>query len=132
MKIVATGFGDPQLLQAVPTENPPPGRGEVSIQVRAGGQPPRLQDVQRSGLDRLLRIGRGPQATRLSRAQAGSITLSRDHRRSHSGCGPCDTRTDVARARRSRRRRAIRRSARETRRQAAGAELCAGFGIPPM
>ena len=37
MKIVATGFGDPQVLQAVPTENPPPGRGQVSIQVRAAG-----------------------------------------------------------------------------------------------
>ena len=37
MKIVATGFGDPQLLQAVPTANSPPGRGDVSIQVRAAG-----------------------------------------------------------------------------------------------
>ena len=37
MKVIATGFGDPQVLQAVPTENPPPGRGQVSIQIRAAG-----------------------------------------------------------------------------------------------
>lgn len=37
MKIVATGFGDPQVLQAVPTENRPPGRGDVSIRVYAAG-----------------------------------------------------------------------------------------------
>ena len=37
MKIIATGFGDPQMLRAVPAESPPPRRGEVSIQVRAAG-----------------------------------------------------------------------------------------------
>ena len=37
MKIVATGFGDPQVLRAVQTESPPPEGGEVSIQVRAAG-----------------------------------------------------------------------------------------------
>ena len=38
MKIVATGFGEPDnVLQAVPTEDCPPGKGEVAIQVRAAG-----------------------------------------------------------------------------------------------
>ena len=37
MKIIATGFGDQQVLEAAPTENRPPRTGEVSIQVRAAG-----------------------------------------------------------------------------------------------
>ncbi|MDQ6806702.1 MAG: zinc-binding dehydrogenase [Actinomycetota bacterium] len=37
MKIIATGFGDSQVLQTVPTEDRPPGSGEVAIQVRAAG-----------------------------------------------------------------------------------------------
>ncbi len=38
MKIVATGFGEPDdVLQAMPTENRPPGKGEVAIEVRAAG-----------------------------------------------------------------------------------------------
>ena len=38
MKIVATGFGEPDhVLQAVPVEDRPLGKGEVAIQVRAAG-----------------------------------------------------------------------------------------------
>lgn len=38
MRIVATGFGEPDdVLQAVPTAACPPGKGEVAIQVRAAG-----------------------------------------------------------------------------------------------
>lgn len=37
MKVIATGFGESEVLRVVPTEIPPPERGEVSIQVRAAG-----------------------------------------------------------------------------------------------
>ncbi len=37
MRIIATGFGEPDVLQAMPTENRPLEKGEVAIQVRAAG-----------------------------------------------------------------------------------------------
>ena len=37
VRIIATGFGEPNVLRAVPTENGPPAKGEVTIQVRAAG-----------------------------------------------------------------------------------------------
>ena len=41
MQIVATGFGNPDVLEAVPSEERTPGKGEVTIAVRAAAVNPR-------------------------------------------------------------------------------------------
>ncbi len=80
MKIVATGFGDPQMLQVVCTENPPPGKGEVAIQIRAAGVNHRdykiYNDPDYATTHVLAAVRARPGQTVLVHAASGGVGLS--------------------------------------------------------